>query len=101
MKKWFLNRLHTIMEHNNYPANALTVEECSARNLWTPADLIAREYLNNGGGSAKGFLGISCAECKKCYDYMREIRQELIDAKMVNEKAWNNFGFSLWSNYNF
>lgn len=101
IKKWFLNRLNTIMEHNDYPKDCITVEKCNAIDRWTPADLIAREYLNNGGGSAKGFLGISRAECIKCYDYMCEIKEELIKLDLISEEAYNNSGFRLWSNYNF
>ena len=101
IKKWFLNRLNTIMEHNDYPADYLTTDKCDTINKWTPADLIAREYLNNGGGSAEGFLGISRAECIKSYYYMCEIKEDLINAHMINEKAHNNFGFPLWNDYNF
>lgn len=101
MKRWFLNRLKTIAEHNKYPEGAFTVKECNKINYWTPADLIAREVLNNCGGSAKGFLGISRAECLKCYDYMKSIKQELIDKDFINEKGYNNSNFPLWYNYNF
>ena len=101
LKKWFLNRLHTIMKHNDYSEEMLTTSVCNAKDKWTPCDLIAREYLNNGGGSSKGFLGIPCSECKKCYEYMCENRLELVELDYVNEKAWNNSGFPLWSNYNF
>ena len=101
MKKWFINRLKTVMEHNDYPTDCITVENCRSIDSWTPCDLIAREYLNNGGGSAKGFLGLTKAECIRCYDYMKEIKQELIDLHYVNEKAWNNYGITLWTNYNF
>ena len=101
MKLWFKNRLKKIMEYNNYDETWLTCEECNKVDKWTPCDLIVREYLNNGGGSAKGFLGITPSECKKCYDYMREIKQELIENDMVNKSAWNNSGFLLWTNYDF
>ena len=101
MKKWFENTLKKIMEYNEYPEGALTVEACTAINKWTPCDLIAREYLNNGGGSAKGFLGLYPYQCKKAYDYMCEIKQELIEKGMVNKEAWNNSGFPLWDNYEF
>lgn len=104
IKQWFLNRLKKIIEHNHYPENALTVEECDKIGKcgsWTPCDLIAREYLNNGGGSSKGFLGITSSECVKCYDYMQDIKQELIEKHMINESATNNSGFTLWTCYNF
>ncbi len=101
MKKWFINRLKTVMEHNDYPKDCMTVENCNTIGNWTPCDLIAREYLNNGGGSAEGFLGLAKEECIRCYDYMKEIKQELIDLHYVNEEAWNNSGITLWANYNF
>lgn len=101
LDKWFENRIKTIMAHNDYSDDMVTVAVCTEKGRWTPCDLIAREYLNNGGGSAKGFLGITRAECIKCYDYMRKVKQELIDKDMVNKKAWNNSGFPLWDNYNF
>lgn len=99
MEKWFLNALKRIMKHNNYPDDWVTVSKCDEVNKWTPVDLILREYYNNGGGSAKGFLGISTALCEKCYYYIRENAQEFIDADMVNKKGVNNSGFTLWDNY--
>ena len=89
------------MQHNNYEEDWLYVSTCEEHNKWTPVDLVIREYLNNGGGSAKGFLGIYPYECKKCYDYIRENKQEIIDLNMVNEDGWNNSGFPLWNDYNF
>ena len=101
MKKSFENTLKKVMEYNSYSKELITVAECEKINKWTPCDLIAREYLNNGGGSAPGFLGISSSQCVNAYKYMCEIKEELIEKDMVNEKAWNNFGFPLWSHYNF
>ena len=101
MKKSFENTLKKIMEHNDYPEGAITVKICNELEKWTPCDLIAREYLNNGGGSAKGFLGILPYQCVNAYKYMCEIKEELIEKDMINKKAWNNFGFPLWDNYEF
>lgn len=101
IKKWFKNRLITIMQHNNYAPWWLTEEECTKHDKWTPCDLIAREYLNNGGGSSKGFLGITRADCIKCYDYMCENKEELIKLGYISGSAWNNSGVLLWNNYNF
>ena len=101
LKQWFINKLAKIMAHNDYKEDWLTVETCDKNGKWTPCDLIAREYLNNGGGSAKGFLGISTGDCLKCYYYMKEVKEELVNANMVSEKGWNNFGFPLWENYDF
>ena len=89
------------MEHNKYNKEWITATICDAEKKWTPCDLIAREYLNNGGGSAKGFLGIGTQACINAYDYMCEHKQELIENDLISEKAWNNCGFTLWSNYNF
>lgn len=101
LAKWFQNRLNTIMVHNHFEEEWLTVDVCEKEGKWTPCDLIAREYLNNGGGSSKGFLGITPSECCKCYDYMKEHKDYLVENDLVNEKAWNNSGFPLWNNYNF
>jgi len=101
MEKWFVDKLHTIMKHNNYNEDAIDVENCDKQGVWTPCDLIAREYLNNGGGSSQGFLGITPSECIECYDYMKTIKQELIDKNMISETAWNNSHFTLWKNYDF
>lgn len=101
LAKWFKNRIRTIMEHNHYTEEMVCSKECEEKDKWTPCDLIAREYLNNGGGSAKGFLGLMPSECIKCYHYMEENREYLINANLISEKAWNNFGFPLWNNWNF
>ena len=97
--RWFLNRLHTIMAHNDYTNDMLTTATCTPNGKWTPTDLILREYYNNGGGSAKGFLGISKAECIKCYKYAHDNQELLKSADYYNECGWNNYGFELWNNY--
>lgn len=101
LDRWFKNKIKTIMNHNNYEESMLCVAECEAADKWTPCDLIAREERNNGSGSAKGFLGIMPSENRKCYEYMRENKDYLIANNLVSEKAWNNFGCPLWSNWNF
>ena len=100
LPKWFLNRLHTVMEHNEYSEEMITVEECDKHGKWTPTDLILREYYNNGGGSSKGFLGITPSDCIKCYEFIKENQEALRELNYYNEKGFNNFGFPLWSNYN-
>ena len=100
MEKWFEDTIKKVAKHNEY-GKARTVEECTKLGMWTPCDLILREYLNNGGGSAKGFLGISTAQCIKSYNYAKTIKQELIDKNLINQNAQNNFGFTLWTDYNF
>ena len=98
---WFRNRLKKIMEHNEYPEDCLTVTNCLTIDNWSPCDLIAREELNNGGGSAGGFLGITPTECHKCYYFMKENKQLFIDKDLISKTAWNNSGFQLWDNYDF
>ena len=98
---WFKNLLQKIMKHNDYEENWLDVKTCDSVELWTPCDLIAREYLNNGCGSAKGFLGITPSECEKAYDYMCEHKDYIVEQELINYEARNNFGFPLWKNYEF
>ena len=101
---WFRNRIKTVMEHNDYPKDCLTVKDCSTLGecgWWTPVDLIIREQLNNGGGSARGFLGLTPSECKKSYYYACEHKELLKELDLVNKSAVNNSGFPLWNNYDF
>lgn len=95
----FMKIVKKVMEHNQM--TGMTVEECDKNGLWTPIDLIIREYLNNGGGSANGFLGIRQYTCVACYDYICEHKQELIDKHLINQNGYNNFGIPLWKNYDF
>ncbi len=97
--RWFLNRLHTIMKHNEYSEDMITVTACDKQNQWTPTDLILREYYNNGGGSSKGFLGISRSECYRCFKFIKENQSELKQLDYYNETGFNNFGFKLWDKY--
>ena len=99
LARWFINRLNTIMEHNNYKNYWLTAKICDVHGKWTPCDLILREYYNNGGGSAKGFLGISRAECIRCYEYIMENQELLREMDYYSANGWNNYGLSLWNNY--
>jgi len=99
LPKWFLNRLHTIMEHNDFSEEMITVEECEKQGKWTPTDLILREYYNNGGGSSMGFLGISSRECIRSYEFIKENQKLLKEMGYYNETGYNNFGFKLWDNW--
>ena len=101
MEKWFEKTLDKVMKYNEYEKGAISVEVCDTLKRWTPCDLILREYLNNGGGSAKGFLGITPGECRKCYEYIKENKEEFISKNMISKNGKNNFGFPLWENYNF
>lgn len=102
MKKdfeWFLEKLQKVKEHNEYDHCDETVTICNYKDLWTPTDLILREYYNNGGGSSKGFLGLTQKECIECYDYIKEHQNELRELDYYNKDGYNNFGFPLWKNY--
>lgn len=101
IKQWFKNRLKSIMSYYKYNEEELTVEGALKHNHWTPTDLIIREYLNNGGGSAKGFLNMTRAECIKCYDYICDNKKEIISLNWVNKNGYNNCNFPLWKDYDF
>lgn len=93
------NVLKKIMEHNNYKENWLTVDMCDSVGIWTPVDLICREYYNNGCGSAKGFLGITPEMCEEAFDFIRENNDYFVEQKMLNKDGYNNSGFPLWYDY--
>lgn len=99
LEKTYYKKLKAVMEHNEYAPQEITVEECTKVNRWTPTDLILREYLNNGGGSAKGFLGLTRKECFDCVEYIEAHLEELIARDMINEVGKNNWGFTLRTNY--
>lgn len=101
LPKWFTNRLEKVIDHNNYKEDWLTVKVCEENGKWTPCDLIIREYLNNGGDSSKGFLGLTRSDCYKCYDFIKENKTTLIAKDYISKDGWNNFGIGLWSNWNF
>lgn len=100
-EKTFKNTIKQVMEHNDYKPSWTTTVKCNEAKKWTPCDLIIRETLNNGGGSAKGFLGIDKKRCLNAYEYICAHKVELIDLDLINKEGWNNWGISLWSNYNF
>lgn len=99
--KGFLNLIHKVMEHNGYTQEMTTTTECLKKDKWTPVDLIIREYLNNGAGSSKGFLGVTPARCVAGYDFAVDHKEELIEMNMISKDGWNNFGFPLWKDYGF
>lgn len=102
LARWFKNKLKTIMKHNGRKEDeSISADDCDKLGVWTPCDLIAREELNNGGGSARGFLGITPSDCHKCYNYMKEHKEYLVDNNLISEKAWNNSGYPLWHSHNF
>ena len=89
------------MEHNEFTEDMITVKVCDDKGKWTPCDLIIREELNNGGGSAKGFLGLTTADCHKCYHFLVENKELAKEMDLVSEKGINNFGFLLWNNWSY
>ena len=60
---------------------------------WTLADLIVRQWLNNG---ADGFGMNNTAEG---YEFVRNHRNELRDLNMLSEEGRNNSGMPLWTNW--
>lgn len=93
---WFVDILKRVYGYNEYEDEDLVEND----HHWTPVDLIAREYLNNLGGSSKGFLGITKDKCLKAYDYIVEHQKELAELHLYTKDGYNNFGFKLWGDYN-
>lgn len=98
---WFRNRVKKVMEHNDYTEDMVSVNVCEKRGKWTPCDLIIREELNNGGGSAQGFLGLTSIECHTCYKFLVNNKELVKSMDLVNEQGWNNSGFKLWNDWNY
>ena len=63
--------------------------------IWTPADLFIRQYLNNNSD------GFGMFDVHKIYKFLLKNKETLIKNNMINKKGSNNFGFILWENYNF
>ena len=63
--------------------------------LWTLADLFARQFLNNGGD------GFGMSRVKEMYALICQHKDLLIDSDMISEKASNNSGYPLWEEYRF
>lgn len=99
LPRWFRNRMTTIMNHNDYTQDMITVKVCEEKDKWTPADLVLREYYNNGGGSAKGFLGLMPRECIKCYEFIKENQNTFKDLDLISQKGYNNYGCTLWTEW--
>jgi len=62
---------------------------------YTLADLIIRQWKNNGQD------GFDMVNVKNTYYWLKEIKDDLIKHNLVSESAMNNFGFTLWDNYDF
>lgn len=98
-KRQFEQVLKNIILHCDYSDEMVTVEECSKYNVWTPCDMIMREYYQNGCISAPMLLGITSKRCQDAFDYIQNHKEELIQAHYINERGINNYGRTLWSNY--
>ena len=99
LPKWFKNRLKTVMKHNEYEPEMITVSVCNKTEKWTPCDLIIREVYNNGGGSSKGFLGLTREQTYQAFNFIVENQKLLKEMDYYNESGWNNFGCVLWTNF--
>lgn len=102
LPRWFRTQIETIKKHNKYESLGIegaTATECAKHDKWSPCDLIIREELNNGGGSAKGFLGLTPKRCHNGYDFIVKHQEELKAMDMYSKDGWNNSGFPLWHDY--
>ena len=64
------------------------------RENWTIADLFIRQHLNNGSD------GFGMMNVAKVYKYLVGHKEELIECNLLSKDGINNFGFTLWTNYN-
>ena len=60
---------------------------------WTIADLFIRQYLNNGCD------GFGMENVAKVYEYLVKHKEELIEYNLLSKEGTNNFGFTLWNDY--
>ena len=94
---YFNKRLLKFMEDNG--CKELTVTKCDLLGVWTPVDLIMREYYNNGGGNHKNYGFRTLKSFYNMVDYIREHQQELREKNLYNKDGYNPFGFQLWKDY--
>jgi hypothetical protein len=62
---------------------------------WTIADLFIRQWLNNGDN------GFGLKNVSFVYGLLLKHKDLLVREKMVSKNGANNFGISLWTDYNF
>ena len=96
---WFQNRVLKVMEHNEYSNDMITASACEAKGRWSPVDLILREHYNNDDGSAKGFCGLTPAQSRQAYEYVKANQEDFKNADLYHKDGWNHWGFKLWSGY--
>ena len=101
LKLWFRNRLQKILEYYNEKPEELTSAGAHKNGHWSPCDLILREALENKFKPAHSFVGFSVPEGKKCYIYICENKDELIEMGYISKKGWDKFHNILWNNYDF
>lgn len=62
---------------------------------WTLPELFIRQWLNNGcDGFDLEYVGDT-------YDWLVEIKDDLIRLDMVSKEGFNNSGFPLWNDYDY
>lgn len=98
-KQQFDTIIEKVMEFNGYSKKYITAKGCEMEGLWTPCDLILREFYNNGGGSAEGFLGITQKECLEAFYYIKNNVKYFKDNDLISAKGYSNSGWLLWTNY--
>ena len=64
------------------------------RENWTIADLFIRQHLNNGSD------GFGMENVYEVYEYLVIHKQKLREYNLLSKDGFNNFGFTLWKNYN-
>jgi hypothetical protein len=62
---------------------------------WTIADLFIRQFLNNGDN------GFGLESVSYIYGVLLAHKDLLISEKIISKNGFNNFGFELWTDYNF
>ena len=63
------------------------------KDFWSLADLIARQYLNNGCD------GFGMVNIEQGYDLVIEHLDELKELNMISESGKNNSGYILWERW--
>lgn len=76
---------------------ALTVEEGEAAQQWTLAALFVRRWLNDADDAPNWGL----TNVKQVYTYLCENKDAVVENGLIEKEGNNNFGFALWSDYDF
>ena len=62
---------------------------------WTIAELVIRQYLNNGGD------GFDMINVEENYMWLKTIKDDLIKYNLLSKEGTSGSGFTLWKNYKF